>query len=98
MTQRLRMLLRSILCLGGALVCFALMVMFALTARAFLAGGAGAQLGLFSVNSAGVLIGMVGVIGLSFGSFLAFAVGIYLCALGFIASEQTAHPLIRLSK
>jgi hypothetical protein len=92
MTQGLRMLIRSILCLGGELVCFALMVMFALIARAFLAGGAGTQLGLLAVNSWGVLIGMVGLIGFSVGSFLAFAVGIYLCAIGFIAPEQQCIP------
>ena len=75
------------ICLGGGVMCFGLMVAFALVGKEFLAGGAGVQLGLVGVSGWGVLIGMVGVIGFILAAFFCFAVGVVLLANAVVSSD-----------
>jgi hypothetical protein len=86
--ERGRQILRLMLCLGGGVVCFALMAGFAVVAKEFLAGGAGAQLGLVAVSGWGVLIGMVGLAGFILAGFFCFAVGVVLVAEGVVRGNR----------
>ena len=81
-------MMRSMLCLGGGVLCFGLMAAFALVAKEFLSSGAGVQLGLVVVSSWGVLIGMVGVIGFTLAAFFCFAVGVVLLANAVVSSDR----------
>ena len=82
--ERGQQILRSMVCLGGGVICFGLMAGFVLVAKEFLVGGAGVQLGLVALSGWGVLIGMVGVIGFILAAFFCFAVGVVLCAKAIV--------------
>jgi hypothetical protein len=82
-------ILRATLFLIAGLCWLAAALFFAILGWSYVAGGAGLQFFGLSFSSGTVLLGLIHLLGFGFGAFLCFAIGVGLCAHGFIPLPQT---------
>jgi len=82
-------ILRATVFLIAGLCWFAAALFFAVFAWSYIAGGAGLQFFGLSFSSGTLLLGLIHLLGFSFGAFLCFAIGVGLCAHGIVPPSQT---------
>ena len=75
--------------LVAGLCWFAAALFFAIFAWSYVTDGAGLQFFGLSLSSGSVLLGLIHLLGFGFGAFLCFAIGVGLCAHGFVPPPQT---------